>query len=41
MSGLKGLKHLLGTLFYNSYHRLCGAKIGCHTHIYTAFIDTS
>ncbi|CAF4215584.1 unnamed protein product, partial [Rotaria sordida] len=34
------LKHLLGTPFYNSYLRLCGAKIGCHTHIYTTLIDS-
>jgi acetyltransferase-like isoleucine patch superfamily enzyme len=34
------LKHLLGTPFYNSYLRLCGARIGCHTHIYTVLIDT-
>ncbi|CAF1461134.1 unnamed protein product [Rotaria sordida] len=33
------LKHLLGTPFYNSYLRLCGAKIECHTHIYTTLID--
>ncbi len=34
------LKHLLGTPFYNCYLRLCGAQIGCHTHIYTVLIDT-
>ncbi|CAF1481617.1 unnamed protein product [Adineta ricciae] len=33
------LKHLLGTSFYNSYLRLCGAKIGDHSHIYTVLID--
>ena len=33
------LKHLLGTPFYNSYLRLCGAKIGSHSHIYTTLID--
>ncbi|CAF4034843.1 unnamed protein product [Rotaria sordida] len=32
-------KYLLGTPFYNSYLRLCGAKIGYHTHIYTTLID--
>ncbi|CAF1262505.1 unnamed protein product [Rotaria sordida] len=32
-------KYLLGTTFYNSYLRLCGAKIGYHTHIYTTLID--
>jgi acetyltransferase-like isoleucine patch superfamily enzyme len=33
------LKHLLGTPFYNYYLRLCGAKIGYHSHIYTTLID--
>ena len=33
------LKHLLGTPFYNYYLRLCGAKIGRHTFIYTTLID--
>jgi acetyltransferase-like isoleucine patch superfamily enzyme len=33
------LKHLLGTSFYNFYLRLCGAKIGSHSHIYTILID--
>ncbi|CAF1459834.1 unnamed protein product, partial [Adineta steineri] len=33
------LKHLLGTPFYKSYLRLCGARIGCHSHIYTTLID--
>ncbi|CAF2966027.1 unnamed protein product [Rotaria sp. Silwood2] len=32
-------KHLFGTPFYNSYLRLCGAKIECHAHIYTTLID--
>ncbi|CAF1575222.1 unnamed protein product [Rotaria sordida] len=32
-------KYLLGTPFYNSYLRLCGAKIGYHTHIYTTLIE--
>ena len=34
------LKHLLGTPFYNTYLRLCGAKIGSHSHIYTTLFDT-
>jgi acetyltransferase-like isoleucine patch superfamily enzyme len=34
------LNHLVGTPFYNSYLRWCGAKIGCHSHIYTTLIDT-
>jgi hypothetical protein len=33
------LQHLMGTSFYNSYLRLCGAKIGRHSHIYTTLID--
>ena len=33
------LQHLLGTRFYNSYLRLCGARIGHHSHIYTTLID--
>ena len=33
------LRHLIGTPFYNAYLRLCGATIGCHSHIYTIFID--
>ena len=33
------LKHLFGTPFYNAYLRLCGAKIGCHSHIYTTLFD--
>ncbi|UJR29564.1 hypothetical protein I4U23_010781 [Adineta vaga] len=33
------LQHLIGTPFYNFYLRLCGAKIGCHAHIYTTLID--
>ena len=33
------LKHLLGTPFYNSYLRLCGAKIGRGAHIYSTMID--
>ncbi len=34
------LKHLVGTPFYNSYLRFCGAKIEHHSHIYTTLIDT-
>ncbi|CAF4112777.1 unnamed protein product, partial [Rotaria magnacalcarata] len=34
------LKYLVGTPFYNSYLRLCGAHIGLHAHIYTIDIDT-
>ncbi len=34
------LKHLVGTAFYNSYLRFCGAKIERHSHIYTTLIDT-
>ncbi|UJR34437.1 hypothetical protein I4U23_021844 [Adineta vaga] len=34
------LHHLLGTPFYNWYLRVCGAKIGRHTQIYTTMIDT-
>ncbi|CAF3128118.1 unnamed protein product [Rotaria sp. Silwood2] len=34
------LNHLQGTLFYNAYLRLCGARIGHHTNIDTSFIDT-
>ena len=33
------LQHLVGTSFYNSYLRLCGAQIGYHSHIYTTSID--
>ena len=33
------LEHLVGTSFYNSYLRLCGAQIGYHSHIYTTLID--
>ncbi|CAF1453706.1 unnamed protein product [Adineta ricciae] len=33
------LHHIIGTPFYNFYLRLCGAKIGRHTHIYTTLID--
>ena len=33
------LQHLIGTSFYNFYLRLCGAKIGYHSHIYTTLID--
>jgi acetyltransferase-like isoleucine patch superfamily enzyme len=33
------LQHVLGTPFYNWYLRACGARIGCHTQIYTTFID--
>ena len=33
------LRHLLGTPFYNSYLRLCGAKIGYHSYIHTTLID--
>ena len=33
------LQHLVGTSFYNFYLRLCGAKIGYHSHIYTILID--
>ncbi|CAF3473432.1 unnamed protein product [Rotaria socialis] len=33
------LRHLLGTPFYNSYLRLCGAHIDVGTHIYTTAID--
>jgi hypothetical protein len=34
------LRHLVGTLFYNSYLRWCGVKIGRHSHNYTTLIDT-
>ena len=34
------LQHLLGTPFYNSYLRLCGARIGRGVHIYSTWIDT-
>jgi acetyltransferase-like isoleucine patch superfamily enzyme len=33
------LQHLIGTSFYNFYLRLCGAKIGYYSHIYTTLID--
>ncbi|CAF3384978.1 unnamed protein product [Rotaria sp. Silwood1] len=33
------LGHLLGTPFYNTYLRLCGACIGNGTHIYSSQID--
>ncbi|CAF2917639.1 unnamed protein product [Rotaria sp. Silwood2] len=33
------LSHISGTSFYNSYLRLCGARIGQHTIIDTTFID--
>ena len=34
------LRHLVGTPFYNTYLRLCGAKIADDSHIYTTLIDT-
>ncbi|CAF1502925.1 unnamed protein product [Adineta ricciae] len=33
------LQHLVGTPFYNTYLRLCGARIGNHAHIYSTNID--
>ncbi|CAF4666490.1 unnamed protein product [Rotaria socialis] len=33
------LRYLIGTPFYNYYLRLCGARIGLGTHIYTTIID--
>ncbi|CAF3978740.1 unnamed protein product [Adineta steineri] len=33
------LQHLVGTSVYNSYLRLCGARIGKDSHIYTILID--
>ena len=33
------LQHLLGTPFYNTYLRLCGARIGRGAHIYSTSID--
>nr|ACD54728.1 non-ribosomal peptide synthetase, NRPS-like protein [Adineta vaga] len=33
------LQCLMGTPFYNVYLRMCGAKIGYGTHIYTTLID--
>ncbi|CAF3762763.1 unnamed protein product [Rotaria sp. Silwood1] len=33
------LQHLVGTPLYNAYLRLCGARIGINTHIYTTLID--
>ncbi|CAM4846822.1 unnamed protein product [Rotaria magnacalcarata] len=33
------LQHLFGTPFYNSYLRLCGARIGAGSHIYSTLID--
>ncbi|CAF1133540.1 unnamed protein product [Adineta ricciae] len=33
------LQHLLGTSFYNSYLRLCGARVGRGVQIYSTWID--
>ena len=33
------LRHLVGTRFYNTYLRLCGAKIADDSHIYTTLMD--
>ena len=34
------LRHLVGTPFYNTYLRLCGARIADDSQIYTTLIDT-